>query len=215
MIIALSGWKQSGKDSAAKILIEEFGFKRIAFADVLKDMVAEEYGIPRNWMDDPNFKEKPILSLPVNPQDKFSEHMLLIQRGELRDAEGNKPENYDYGDIKLYHTPRSLCILKGSVNRFVDPNYWVKRSLKDVEKNIVITDMRYHNEANQVIRTAYENKVECKTVRIERFTTSPSSDSSERDLDSYDFQYRISNTGTVEEYHDKIRELANEWMGLV
>jgi dephospho-CoA kinase len=38
-LIGLSGYARSGKDEAAKVLIEEFGFKRIAFADKLRDFL--------------------------------------------------------------------------------------------------------------------------------------------------------------------------------
>jgi cytidylate kinase len=68
MIVAVSGWKGSGKDTAAKILVEKYGFRRVAFADVLKDMVADQYGIVRSHCDDPAFKEKPIMSMPASPK---------------------------------------------------------------------------------------------------------------------------------------------------
>ena len=32
-IIGLSGYARSGKDEAAKVLVEELGFPRVAFAD--------------------------------------------------------------------------------------------------------------------------------------------------------------------------------------
>lgn len=38
-IIALSGFARAGKDETAKVLVEEFGFKQVAFADKLRDMV--------------------------------------------------------------------------------------------------------------------------------------------------------------------------------
>lgn len=38
-IIALSGFARSGKDEAAKVLVEEFGFKRVAFADKLREVL--------------------------------------------------------------------------------------------------------------------------------------------------------------------------------
>jgi hypothetical protein len=39
MIIGLSGYAQSGKDSVAKTLVEHYGFKRLAFADKIRDML--------------------------------------------------------------------------------------------------------------------------------------------------------------------------------
>lgn len=41
MIIGLSGYAQSGKDTVAKILVEEYGFTRIAFADKIKELLYE------------------------------------------------------------------------------------------------------------------------------------------------------------------------------
>jgi len=39
MIIGLTGYAQSGKDSVAKILVEQYGFTRLAFADKIRDML--------------------------------------------------------------------------------------------------------------------------------------------------------------------------------
>ena len=39
MIIGLSGYAQSGKDTVAKVLIEEYGFTRIAFADKIREFL--------------------------------------------------------------------------------------------------------------------------------------------------------------------------------
>ena len=45
-ILLLSGYARSGKDSVANLLEEECGFRRFAFADALKEMVAAQTGIP-------------------------------------------------------------------------------------------------------------------------------------------------------------------------
>lgn len=37
-VIAISGYKPSGKDTSAEILVKDHNFMRVAFADVLKDM---------------------------------------------------------------------------------------------------------------------------------------------------------------------------------
>lgn len=39
MIIGLSGYARSGKDEVAKILVDNYQFKRIAFADAIRDCV--------------------------------------------------------------------------------------------------------------------------------------------------------------------------------
>lgn len=44
IIILLRGYSGSGKDTVGKILINKHGFRRFAFADGLKQMIAHEYG---------------------------------------------------------------------------------------------------------------------------------------------------------------------------
>ena len=41
MIIGLTGYAQSGKDTVAKILIEHFGYRRVAFADPIRKLLYE------------------------------------------------------------------------------------------------------------------------------------------------------------------------------
>jgi hypothetical protein len=41
MIIGLSGYARSGKDEVAKILVEEYGYTRAAFADKIKEFLYE------------------------------------------------------------------------------------------------------------------------------------------------------------------------------
>jgi hypothetical protein len=200
-IIALSGWKRSGKDTAAEYLITTYGAKRIAFADPLKDSVAKEFNLDRASIDDPALKEAPILHLPVDPRDKFSKNITHFMRGEFRDQNGKR---YGEGSLEsiMYWTRRALCILKGSTMRSVDADYWVKQAaaLATGHQLYVISDLRYTNEANSLKKS----NSEVITVRINRFDSSPSEDPSERDLDNYNFDYVISNTGTLEELNHQL-----------
>ena len=41
MIIGLSGYAQSGKDEVAKILVSEYGYTRVAFADKIRELLYE------------------------------------------------------------------------------------------------------------------------------------------------------------------------------
>ena len=41
MIIGLSGYAQSGKDTVAQILVDNYGFTRLAFADKIRDFLYE------------------------------------------------------------------------------------------------------------------------------------------------------------------------------
>lgn len=52
MLIGLSGRAQAGKDTVANHLVEYYGFRRIAFADKLKDAYAALFDIPRGQVDE-------------------------------------------------------------------------------------------------------------------------------------------------------------------
>lgn len=200
-IVAISGWKRSGKDSIADYLAEKSGAIRIGFADPLKDAVAQEFGLTRAYIDDPLTKEAPLLHMPVDPQDKFTNMICEFMWPEFRDENGKA-----YGDgflkSQLYWTPRALCILKGSTMRATDSNYWVRQALNKMTygKLWVIPDVRYQSEFKVL-------KKECKdlvAIRVNRFKSSDSQDPSERDLDDYPFPHVIYNHGTLEELFKKI-----------
>ena len=227
-VIALSGWKQSGKDTAADYLIKEHGFLRFGFADILKDMVAEQYNIPRESLDKPELKEQPLFQYPVNPQDDFScmiakflvkEFATKFGNGEIGKQTSQFSEPWQHFD--LFWTPRALAILEGSVKRSVTSQYWVQQVINQINNlktpsklidgeakgNFVITDLRYRSEVAQLEEAFGEN---LQVVRISRFDSSPSSDPSERDLDDYKFSNIIENKGTLEELYTKVDKLAGK-----
>jgi hypothetical protein len=198
IVVALSGWKGSGKDTVAKFLVEKHGYKRVAFADVLKDMVAETYGLPRHYMDDPQHKESPILDMPVDPKDKFSEMIAGFMHKEFALVDG-----------KPYWSPRALCILEGSVKRSADSNYWVSKAVSQMNNprgKYVITDMRYRSELDKLkdITKKDDVKNQLITIRIKRFESSPSSDPSERDLDDTEMMFTLDNRDTISELENTV-----------
>lgn len=227
-VIAISGYKRSGKDTSAEILVKDHNFIRVAFADILKDMVAKEYGIPREHCDDPKFKEAPIVHLPVTPKDEFSLMLCKFMVKEFRDINGHMaaepyvdPSGAFLGVMgrhlaQLYWTPRALCILKGSTNRAVTSQFWTEQAINKINNNIhlsaqlptgfVISDLRYRSEVEQ-LRLAFGKDL--ITVRINR-AESTSSDPSERDLDEHKFDYVIDNYGTLEDLKNEIHKLVRK-----
>lgn len=215
-VIAISGWKKSGKDTMAEYLIKKHGASRVSFADPLKDNVARDFKIvPRADLDNQDKKEKAILSMPVNPQDKFSKMVAEFMVKEFRDTHNVAPHSFCYqGDeyygivkddrgvdikVRVYWTPRALAILEGSTKRTARSDYWVKQAMDKARESgvqlVVIADLRYKSEMNQLRAILGADLTD---IRVERFDTSPSDDPSERDLDDYPFSNRINNRGTLE-----------------
>lgn len=175
-VIALSGWKQSGKDTVANYLVKEYGFVQLSFAAKLKDMVAQTYGVLREDLDSPTKKEMPLVNLPTIPTDPFTITIHSLLSNELRHG---------------FWTPRALCILEGSIKRSVYPNYWVRSCAEQIINNpttsYVISDMRYKSEAD-TLRTLIPS---IEMIRIERYANVDTTDPSERDLDDYALFDRI------------------------
>jgi len=218
MIICLSGFKGSGKDTLAAYMIEQYGAIRVALADPLKDSVAEEFEIDRSSLDDSKRKESPILSMPVEPKDAYSKMIAEFLFKEFRDKDGRQPVKYvtghkfhgifsDATSGQLYQTPRSLAILKGSTNRSVRSDFWTNKAFEVIQANlnagelVVVTDLRYQSEVKQFSERFPEQVV---FIRINRFTTSPSNDPSERDLDNHKFDYYIDNTGALKSSQQQV-----------
>jgi hypothetical protein len=193
-VIALSGWRGSGKDTVGNFL-SSYGYQRVSFAGSIKDLVSRKYKIPRYYCDDPDYKESPLFQYEVIPQDGFTNMISTFMDKEFCVREGRK-----------YWTPRALCILEGSVARSVSSSFWVEKTMDiiDFQELSIITDFRYQSEAKQ-LRERYGNNL--LFARINRFETCKSTDPSERDLDDFIFDVVIENKGSLEELQEKVKVL--------
>lgn len=226
IVIGLSGYKGSGKDMVADYLVESgWKFERLSFADPLKEMCAVEYNIPINFFYDRDKKETPLLHLPVRITDNFIAGIVDLLKDEFRTKNGSKPvlirndgqgllNNGQYEDI--FYTPRALAIFKGSGNRAVDGDFWIKKAIDHINNNdscdyFIIPDLRFQTEAATLKERFGENFI---SVRVDRFPTVDSNDPSERDLDSYHFDYYINNKKSENVTKDKVFEQVNQIINL-
>lgn len=200
MIILLIGKAGAGKDEFAKIAEEEFGVKRVAFGDAVKEEVAE-------------FLDK---------HEVCWEHRHLWgdqkdKEAWLRMAHSNRPKrgplskfltNYgDYNNGWHYFTPRSLLQFFGTdYRRAQDPLYWVKVAEKklDETKNYCISDGRFNNEWDMV-RDRGGRVV--RIFRADAPSISNMTHPSETELDGRMESHTIYNDGTIQQYHDQVRKL--------
>jgi hypothetical protein len=199
----LSGWKNSGKDVMSRRLANKYGFERFAFADALKDQVAERYGISRFDMDDPMLKERPLFNYPVNE---------ILDTLDMRAH--YQPLTLDHSRKNfLFHTPRSLLILDGSLARTIHNNIWVNTVVSKIMKRkpvkVVISDFRYQNELEQLRRAFPDYKI--LTIRVNRFLECSAIDDSERALDAFPFEIAIDNSGTLEAFVQSVDEFAKKY----
>jgi hypothetical protein len=151
MIIAFSGTKFAGKDTAAEILIKRHGFKRIGLADKLKDICSDVFQIPRADMDDPSKKEYPFKKEVTISIENIDELLRRVQRDGFE---------FDYEEIyrgvcKNFHgknltSIRDILQTIGTdlFRTYIKDDIWLEYIKKELspEDNIVITDARFQNE---------------------------------------------------------------------
>jgi hypothetical protein len=123
MIIGLSGYARSGKDEVAKILVEDYGYTRIAFADKIRELLLE-----------------------TNPQVKDGFRVESVVRAYGWDqAKVLFPEIRDLLQrlgVGARQTFGELFWIEQALN-FVHP-------LDHVVNKYVVTDVRFVNEADKI-----------------------------------------------------------------
>lgn len=60
MLLVLLGWRGSGKDTFANYIVNNYKFRKYAFADSVKDISSDLYNVPRNLFDDPIKKNEKL-----------------------------------------------------------------------------------------------------------------------------------------------------------
>ena len=119
MIIGLSGYARSGKDTVAGMLMGIHGYRRIAFADTIRNLL---------------FAMDPLVmheGVPFRLQD-------------IVDSKGWEVAKTEYPEIR-----RLLQDLGVGGRGLLDDNIWITAALKDFNKEdkIVVADVRFKNEA--------------------------------------------------------------------
>lgn len=175
MIVGLTGYAQSGKDTVGEILVREHGFVRLAFADVLKATLLQL---------DP-------IGLVVQSGRSFKAWRV----SELVAANG-------WEQAKQIGQVRELLQKLGvSARENIDKDVWVDATFLncDFDNNIVVTDVRFPNEVERIYAEHGD------LWRITRPDVGPvNAHVSESALDEYEGEWTIKNDGTVEDLSAKV-----------
>jgi len=226
-IIAIMGKLHSGKDTAGQMLIDMGGGARVAFADKLKQICGEMFGLTYDQMNTEEGKETktdlPCLRCPLC--SGINCHEVKLEREW-------KAECLNYackavGEIKSfrdYWTPRMVLQYIGTEGfRRVNPHVWVsyamRKSTELLQGNavgmtsdtkppsfVVITDCRFRSEMAGVVAAGGE------IWRIRRPETDVTSaglvgHASETEMDSIpdaEFNRVIVNDGSLDDLKRKL-----------
>ncbi|WP_202437198.1 hypothetical protein [Streptomyces sp. SID5910] len=186
MNIGIIGRARVGKDTAGKWLVDNRGYRRVAFADALKEAA---------------LKVDPIVNAYVGFCDEYdhevtTRHLSTVVRDH--GWEGAK----EFGIVR--------CFLQelGAAVRDIDEDFWLRAAMKKVmganDDGVpcVITDVRYPNEAASLRRAGFH------LVYIERPGVPQMDHASENSLTADDADFHIWNNGDL---GDLLRSADDLW----
>jgi hypothetical protein len=189
-IIGLSGYARSGKDTAAAVLVEEFGFTRVAFADKLREVL---------------YALDPIITADIEHHGMFGLHNSPDSvYGRLANVIDQFGWN-GYKESPWSDEIRRLLQRLGTEagRQTLWDSIWVDAALTghDDDAKLVVTDVRFPNEAQAI------SEKDGQLWRVERTGVGPAnSHASETSLDNWLFHRHLNNTGTLEEFRQLVRE---------
>jgi len=194
LIIGLSGYARSGKDEAAKVLVEHYGFRRVAFADKLRECLYELnpiVGISMWDRAEPEF----ILDMPTDTHPKVQ---------DVIDYYG-----WDgYKETAFGPEIRRLLQRLGTEagRKTLWDSIWVDAAFAGLEgEDVCVPDCRFENEYEAIKSRGGE------VWRITRPGVGPANlHASETSLDSAEFDAVIENDGTLLDLKEKVVRFANE-----
>lgn len=190
-VIGLIGKKRSGKDTFAQVLVDEFGYRRVAFADPLRAVALAADPYVRIEADEFG----PVgFTGAVFPQQTHHRLSFVVDAVGWERAKAAR-------DVR-----RFLQRLGSEGIRSIAPMFWVDtalRTIADTDAPVVVTDVRFPNEANAL------RALGGTLVRIVRpGTDTADAHASETALDAYVEDYRVNNAADVATLHEVARVIA-------
>ena len=189
MIIGMCGLIGTGKDTVADILVNNYNFKKLSFADKLKDGVATVF----SW-------DRQMLEGTTDESRKWRE-----QKDEFWSRETNE-----------HITPRLVLQMFGTDcmrNGFYN-GIWVslvkQQILQNPQQHFVIPDVRFENEATMIADIGGEVWRICRGKDPEWFTTYIEKGIEPKDVHESEWRWAKLNFSLVIENNDTISDLKNQ-----
>jgi hypothetical protein len=176
IIIGIGGYAGCGKDTLAALLVKHFGFRRISFADPMRDM-----------------------AVAIDPVVGFGENDEPIRYNDAIEMCGYTSAKIVFPEVRQFlqrlGTEAGRKILGHSV--------WVDAALERIRdgERIVIPDMRFTNEA-LAIKKAGGHTIRVSRKGIE----APNDHLSEHDLDLWNYDLYLSNNTLPEDMIPRLEQ---------
>lgn len=180
MLIAVTGYKNSGKNAVCDVLRDEYGFKVTGFADALKaQMLAIDPLVPHYY------------------PGRFERLSYLVERHGWDDAKETFPE------VRRLLQKAGTEGGRDIFGQEIWGETWLKTAaaLLEQEYDVCVSDMRFLNEASAITDLGGE------TWRVIRPGTGPGEHKSERELDDITYEWGIRNDGSLADLELQVKRI--------
>jgi hypothetical protein len=178
-LIAIHGFKQSGKDTLAQLLVTEYGYTRVAFADRVKDAIQIIFGVPREL-------------LYGSDQDKQS--LSPVRWDELQHIERKTKDHPDFLSVR-----ELMQIFATEICRDKIPGIWCQYLQIPPQQKMVVSDLRFENEAD------FLRRKKSIFIKVKRPAAQGSCHASEVGLPDESMDFIIENDGELDDFLNKGR----------
>lgn len=177
-LIAFTGRKGTGKDTCVNYLVDKYGFSRVSFAGLLKDVVAFVYDLPRERLEgltdeDRAWRERanPLINNHLQCwEGKYEKVLAMVYPSAFtfpsRDTWSGLAHaclGYKTPAEVLYLLKQKVSSLEGTwsprealqiigtdVHRSIYEHAWVEGLFHNLPQRACISDLRFMNEATAV-----------------------------------------------------------------
>lgn len=174
-IIAICGYKRSGKDTIAKFIVDKYGYEHYKLAAPLKECIQQLFGFTQEEMEG-SLKEQ------IHDYWQTSPRILM---------------DYIGTHVFQYEIQNVIPDIKR--------NFWINNLINksDIKNNrnkkIVISDLRFEHEYNELMKY---NTLVIKVVNSR--VKMADNLSSEKECDNLKEHVTLMNNGSINELHDMI-----------
>jgi hypothetical protein len=183
-IIAIHGFKQSGKDTLAKLLVDEFGYTRIAFADRVKDAIHLIFGVSKELL---------------YGSDEDKQQLSPVRWSDVEKVPERKKDDPTFLSIR-----ELLQIFATEMCRDKIPSVWYRYLPIDPQRPTVISDLRFENEAQHL------QSLGAVIIRVQRPQAKASSHASEMGIPEAYIHHNILNNKDLDHFLNLGRALCRE-----
>lgn len=150
-IIGISGRKFSGKDTVSNIFVKREGFKKVAFADPLKELIQRVFHIEHKYLHDDKLKEADLPEYVTIDYSHLDEIRSIVENEWGFVISRDQREGMERFFGEEFRTARTLMQAVGTdmLRNYVRDDIFIVlffSRIKELSCDIVVSDVRLKNE---------------------------------------------------------------------